>query len=129
MLNSTYLKTPILIKYLTTSFRYSQTYMRLSKKNTINVKRQKALYRSDTLQDLLLGLNSLCRGAESKYFNGHTNIKDGKMINFLIRGIMDTNAKLRDTILFNLLSYIQNRLLTKGRTLPELMNCIYFLTI
>lgn len=55
-------------------------------------------------------------GAESKYFNGHTNIKDGKMINFLIRGIMDTNAKLRDTILFNLLSYIQNRLLTKGRT-------------
>ena len=43
-------------------------------------------------------------------------IKDGKMINFLIRGIMDTNAKLRDTILFNLLSYIQNRLLTKGRT-------------
>ena len=38
------------------------------------------------------------------------------MINFLIRGIMDTNAKLRDTILFNLLSYIQNRLLTKGRT-------------
>ena len=79
-------------------------------------KGKKALYRSDTLQDLLLGLNSLCRGAESKYFNGHTNIKDGKMINFLIRGIMDTNAKLRDTILFNLLSYIQNRLLTKGRT-------------
>lgn len=129
MLNSTYLKTPILIKYLTTSFRYSQTYMRLSKKNTINVKRQKALYRSDTLQDLLLGLNSLCRGAESKYFNGHTNIKDGKMINFLIRGIMDTNAKLRDTILFNLLSYIHNRLLTKDVLLPELMNCIYFLTI
>lgn len=79
-------------------------------------KGKKALYRSDTLQDLLLGLNSLCRGAESKYFNGHTNIKDGKMINFLIRGIMDTNAKLRDTILFNLLSYIQNQLLTKGRT-------------
>lgn len=74
------------------------------------------IYKPETLQSILLGLNSICRGAESKYFNGYTNIRDGRIINFLVKGIMDTNDKLRNTIMFNLLSYVQHKLLTQGRT-------------
>ena len=32
------------------------------------------LYTRETLQQVLLGLHSMCRGADSKFFNGHTNI-------------------------------------------------------
>lgn len=61
-------------------------------------------------------MHSICCGSEAKYFNGYTNIKDGKMINFLLKGIMDINEKIRNAILFNLLSYMQHRMLTVGRT-------------
>ena len=33
---------------------------------------QKNIYREKTLQELCLGLHSMCVGTESKYFNGHT---------------------------------------------------------
>ena len=32
------------------------------------------LYTRETLQQVLLGLHSMCRGADSKFFNGHTNL-------------------------------------------------------
>ena len=39
-------------------------------------KSKKQLYTEKILQNICLGLHSMCKGAESKYFNGHTNIKD-----------------------------------------------------
>lgn len=39
-------------------------------------KQRKYLYTEDTLQDVCLGIHSMCVGAESTYFNGHTNITD-----------------------------------------------------
>ena len=32
------------------------------------------LYTAAILQEILLGLHSMCKGAESKFFNGHTNV-------------------------------------------------------
>ena len=37
---------------------------------------RRQLYTAEMLQSILLGLNSMCVGAESKFFNGHTNITD-----------------------------------------------------
>ena len=38
--------------------------------------KKRQLYTADLLQNILLGLHSMCKGAESKFFNRHTNITD-----------------------------------------------------
>ena len=37
---------------------------------------ERQLYTAELLQNILLGLHSMCRGPEAKFFNGHTNITD-----------------------------------------------------
>ena len=81
---------------------------------------KKHLYIEENLQNICLGLHSMCKGAESKYFNGHTNIKDSEFLCFGVKGLMDTNKKLKDTLLFNILSYMSNQLLSRGNTVAEL---------
>lgn len=85
------------------------------------------IYKPEMLQSLLLGLHSLCNGAENKYFGGHTNIKDGKFINLQIKGLMDTNEKIRNTVLFSLLSFMQSRLLNAGQTFAAIDELHLFL--
>jgi len=89
---------------------------------------KKHLYTEENLQNICLGLHSMCKGAESKYFNGHTNIKDSKFLCFGVKGLMDTNKKLKDTLLFNILSYMRNQLLGKGNTAAAIDELYLFLT-
>lgn len=89
---------------------------------------QKNIYREKTLQELCLGLHSMCIGTESKYFNGHTNIVDDKFLCFGIKGLMDTNRRLKDAMLFNVLSYMTNELLGKGNTVAAIDELYLFLT-
>ena len=58
----------------------------------------KSLFTEDLLREICLGLNSMCKGAESKFFNGHTNITDDKFITFGVKGLMDSNKKLKDAM-------------------------------
>ena len=58
----------------------------------------KSLFTEDLLREICLGLNSMCKGAESKFFNGHTNITDDKFICFGVKGLMDSNKKLKDAM-------------------------------
>lgn len=88
----------------------------------------KNIYRQETLQELCLGLNSMCIGTESKYFNGHTNIVDDRFLCFGVKGLLDTNRRLKDAMLFNLLSYITNELLSKGNTVATIDELYLFLT-
>ena len=53
------------------------------------------LYTAELLQEILLGLHSMCQGAEAQFFNGHA-------------------------MLFNILSYMSDRLLTIGNTTAAL---------
>ena len=62
--------------------------------------KKKNLFSEETIQEVCLGLHSMCKGAESKYFNGHTNIKDDKFLVFGVKGIMELNRSLRDALLF-----------------------------
>ena len=89
---------------------------------------KKHLYTEEILQNICLGLHSMCKGAESKYFNGHTNIKDGEFICFGVKGLMDTNKRLKDTLLFNILSYMSDQLLGKGNTVAAVDELYLFLT-
>ncbi|MBQ9695669.1 MAG: DUF87 domain-containing protein [Oscillospiraceae bacterium] len=86
------------------------------------------LYSEETLQNICLGLHSMCKGAESAYFNGHTNICDTEFVCFGVKGLMDTNKRLKDTLLFNILSYMNNQLLCKGNTVAAVDELYLFLT-
>ena len=87
---------------------------------------KKHLYTEETLQNICLGLHSMCKGAESKYFNGHTNIKDSQFLCFGVKGLMDTNKRLKDTALFNILSYMSNQLLGVGNTVSAIDEAYLF---
>lgn len=89
---------------------------------------KKHLYTEDTLQNICLGLHSMCKGAESSYFNGHTNIKDSEFLCFGVKGLLDTNKRLKDTLLFNILSYMSNQLLGKGNTVAGIDELYLFLS-
>lgn len=91
-------------------------------------KGQKNLYSEELIREVCLGLNSMCVGAESKYFNGHTNIIDDRCITFGVKGLMDTNKRLKDAMLFNILSYMNHKLLTDGNTAASYDELYLFLT-
>ena len=86
------------------------------------------LYTEELLQEVCLGIHSMCVGAESKYFNGHTNITDDAFLCFGVKGLMDTNRRLKDAMLFNILSYMSNELLGKGNTMASIDELYLFLT-
>ena len=91
-------------------------------------KQRKYLYTEETLQEVCLGINSMCVGAESKYFNGYTNITDDDFLVFGVKGLMDTNKRLKDAMLFNILSFMSNQLLGKGNTAASIDELYLFLT-
>ncbi len=90
--------------------------------------KRKYLYTEDMIQKVCLNIESMCKGAESKYFNGHTNITDDKFIVFGVKGLMDTNKKLKDAMLFNILSYMSNKLLGEGFAAASIDELYLFLT-
>ena len=88
----------------------------------------KSLFTEDLLRELCLGLHSMCKGAESKFFNGHTNINEDTFVVFGVKGLMDSNRKLKDTMLFNILSYMNHKLLMDGNTVASIDELYLFLT-
>lgn len=91
-------------------------------------KGSKSLFTEDLLRELCLGLHSMCVGAESKFFNGHTNISDDRFIVFGVKGLMEANMKLKNAMLFNILSYMNHKLLTKGNTAASIDELYLFLS-
>ena len=91
-------------------------------------RQRKYLYTEETLREICLGIHSMCVGSESKYFNGHTNITDDAFLVFGVKGIMDTNKKLKDVMLFNILSYMSNQLLGIGNTAASIDELYLYLT-
>ena len=91
-------------------------------------KQRKYLYTEETLQEVCLGIHSMCVGTESKYFNGHSNITDDEFLCFGVKGLMDTNRRLKDAMLFNILSHMSNQLLCKGNTAAAIDELYLYLT-
>jgi len=89
---------------------------------------KRQLYTAEMLQSILLGLNSMCVGAESKFFNGHTNITDSSLVTFGVKGLLQASRSLKNALLFNVLSFMSNELLTEGNTAASLDEFYLFLT-
>ena len=78
------------------------------------------LYTAELLQEILLGLHSMCQGAEAQFFNGHTNVTSSRFIVFGVKGLLQASKNVRGATLFNILSYMSDRLLTIGNTTAAL---------
>lgn len=78
------------------------------------------LYPRELLQEVLLGMHSMCRGADSKFFNGHTNITSHRFLVFGVRDLVQTGGNLCNAMLFNILSFFSNKLLVEGNTVAGL---------
>lgn len=87
-----------------------------------------SIYTRETLREILLLLHSICIGSDSRFFNGHTNIDTQKIITFGVKGLLQANKSLRNALLFNILSYMSNELLTKGYTVASIDELYLFLT-
>lgn len=82
--------------------------------------RKGSLYTRELLQEVLLGLHSLCVGADAPFFNGYTNISDDRFLVFGVGGVLTAARSLRNALLFNVLAYMSDRLLTAGNTVAAL---------
>lgn len=86
------------------------------------------LYTAELLQEILLGLHSMCMGAESKFFNGHTNITSDRFIVFGVKGLLQASRNVKNALLFNVLSFMSDKLLTEGNTVASIDELYLFLT-
>lgn len=89
--------------------------------------KKRQLYTADLLQEILLGLNSMCIGAESKFFNGHTNVSSSRFVVFGVKGLLQASRNVKNAMLFNVLSYMSDKLLTEGNTVAGIDELYLFL--
>ena len=85
------------------------------------------IYTKEILQRLLLGLHSICNGSDSRFFNKHTNIPSYEYVTFGVKSLLEASKNLKDAMLFNILSYMSNKLLTEGDTVGILDEFYLFL--
>lgn len=86
------------------------------------------LYTAELLQEILLGLHSMCMGAESQFFNGHTNVTSDRFIVFGVKGLLQASRNVKNALLFNVLSFMSDKLLTEGNTVASIDELYLFLT-
>ena len=112
-----------------TDFPIMEDFYKLCEEEFYGYDRQrKYLYTEETLQEVCLGIHSMCVGAESKYFNGHTNISGSDFLVFGVKDLLDTNKRLKDAMLFNILSFMSNQLLGQGNTVASVDELYLFLS-
>ena len=78
------------------------------------------LYTAQLLREVLLGLHSICKGADSRFFNGFTNITSSRFLVFGVKSLLMAGKNVRNAMLFNILSYMSDKLLTEGSTVATL---------
>ena len=83
-----------------------EEYIRLDDERKSGKTSETVHYTAELVNEVCLALQSMCIGAESKFFNGHSNIRDEQFVCFGVKGLLETNKRLKDTMLFNILSYI-----------------------
>ena len=78
------------------------------------------LYTKQLLQEVLLGLHSMCVGSDAVFFNGRTNVRSSRFLVFGVGGLDSLASNVKAAILFNILSYMSNMLLSEGNAVAAL---------
>ena len=89
---------------------------------------KKELYTAETLQATLLGLQSICVGPDSVFFNGHTSIENTGSITFGLKDLLESGEQIRGPAMFNLLAFMSNTLLTRGNAVAAIDEFYLFLS-
>ena len=64
----------------------------------------------------------MCIGAESKFFNGHTNIKNDRFVVFGVKGLLEASKNIRNVLLFNILRNLKKKVVcTDGKGMTVLL--------
>ncbi len=93
----------------------------------MNIDGVSRIYSRETVSAILLGLNSMCVGSESKIFNGYTNVIDDRLVCFGVKDLLNASKNIKNALMFNLLSYMSDKLLTKGNTFASIDELYLFL--
>ena len=93
-----------------------------------NALTEEDLFRVDELQSILIGICSMSQGPDSVFFNGVTNLPQDGIVAFGVKGLMESNADVKDAVLFHLLSYISDQLLVQKNAVGVLDEFYLFLT-
>ena len=62
----------------------------------------------------------LWNAADSQFFNGHTNITSSRFLVFGVKSLLMAGRNIQNAMLFNILSYMSDKLLTEGNTVATL---------
>ena len=89
---------------------------------------EEGLFRVDELQSILIGICSMAQGPDSVFFDGVTNLPQDGIVAFAVKGLMESNADVKDAVPFHLLSYISDQLLVQKNTVGVLDEFYLFLT-
>ena len=89
---------------------------------------ESGLFRVEELQNILVGICSMSQGPDSVFFNGVTNLPQDGIVAFGVKGLMESNADVKDAVLFHLLSYISDQLLVQKNSVGVLDEFYLFLT-
>ena len=100
----------------------------LAEKELNDPDKESVLYSKERLREVCLGIHSMCKGADAKYFNGRTNVGAGDFVTFGVKGLLSASRNVRDAVLFNVLSYVSNELLTVGNAVAAIDEFYLFLS-
>ncbi|MBQ6105621.1 MAG: hypothetical protein IJL03_06715 [Lachnospiraceae bacterium] len=89
---------------------------------------ENGLFRVEEMQSILIGICSMSQGPDSVFFNGVTNLPQDGIVAFGVKGLMESNADVKDAVLFHLLSYISDQLLVQKNAVGVLDEFYLFLT-
>ena len=89
---------------------------------------EEGLFRVEELQSILIGICSMSQGPDSVFFDGVTNLPNDGLVAFGVKGLMESNADVKDAVLFHLLSYISDQLLVQKNAVGVLDEFYLFLT-
>ena len=70
----------------------------------------------------------MSQGPDSVFFDGVTNLPQDGLVAFGVKGLMESNADVKDAVLFHLLSYISDQLLVQKNAVGVLDEFYLFLT-
>ena len=85
-------------------------------------------YTKDDLKSLCMALHTLCVSESSPCFASSTSIKEGRLVRFGAKEIMNGGRRTKDAVLFNLLEYMNGKMLGEGNTVVLLDELYMFLS-
>ena len=78
------------------------------------------IYPIEALREVMLGLHSMCLGADARFYNGPTNITSHRLLIFGVKDLLSAGVSTKNALLFSILSLISDRILTAGNSIAIL---------